>query len=263
MCFAGSRTLGAVLGLVSWWLGSGGTPTAVRDFVARKFKADDVFTAWCKFKECEQLAAGLPVQAPPRHRAETKLAEELVKDITENEKNGGITIVVPATELGLVKGRIEGCISEDRPLAARLESLEDIMKGVVEKLGKVESNQMSMARATQISVQQPVVQQPVVQQPVVQQPVVKQPGPLYQPDQVGSQPQSYAAAAASGLSFASNPLFQMLQGTRPRRNSLSVKRSVSGAARDVDGNTNPEDVFTEVNGRKKKKKEVSTGTATL
>ena len=41
-----------------------------------------------------------------------------------------------------------------------------------------------------------------------------------------------------------------------------MKRSVSGAARDQDGNNLTDEVFKEVN-RKKKKKEISTGTATL
>ena len=68
-------------------------------------------------------------------------------------------------------------------------------------------------------------------------------------------------AAAAGLTFG-QPQVQRLLGARSRRNSLSVKRSVSGAVRDTDGSTVPDEVFTDVN-RKKKKKEFSTGKATL
>ena len=75
-----------VLGLVSWWLGSHNNLEAVRDLVVRNFKADDIFTAWCKLRESCQLEAGQPVHAPPRHRTDVKLAEELVKDVSENEK---------------------------------------------------------------------------------------------------------------------------------------------------------------------------------
>ena len=118
-----------VLGLVSWWLGSQTSPVAVRDLVVRNFKADDIFTAWCKLRESCQLAAGVAVDAPIRHRTEVKLAEELVKDVSETEKNGSITLLVPSTELGLVRGRMDGNVGDVRPVASRLESLEDMMKG--------------------------------------------------------------------------------------------------------------------------------------
>ena len=85
-----------VLGLVSWWLGSHSNLVTVRDLVVRNCKAD-IFTAWCKFKEACQQAAGQPVQAPTRHRTEVKLAEEFVKDVSETEKNGSITLSVPST----------------------------------------------------------------------------------------------------------------------------------------------------------------------
>ena len=227
-----------VLGLVSWWLGSQTSPVAVRDLVVRNFKADDIFTAWCKLRESCQLAAGVAVDAPIRHRTEVKLAEELVKDVSETEKNGSITLLVPSTELGLVRGRMDGNVGDDRPVASRLESLEDMMKGVVEKLTKMESNQ--------VKAPQP---QHVVQPPVV-------PG---QQEQVGQQAEGYAAALASGLSFAH------LLHKGPRRNSLSVKRSVSGVARDTSGRAEErqDEVFTDVVNRKKKKKEISTGTASL
>ena len=237
-----------VLGMVSWWLGSHGDLIPVKDLVVRSFKADDVYSAWCKLREASQLAAGNPVLPPPRHRTDAKLAEELVKDVSENEKNDNITLLVPSSDLGVVRGRMEGNLGDDRPVAARLESLEDMMKGVVDKLAKMESNQDRMVQAPQIQVQPPVVQQPVG---------------IPQHVQGGGQQQSYAAAAATGLSFTSNPLQQLLGGSRgTRRNSVSVKRSVSGAVRDHDGNTVADEVFTEVN-KKKKKKEISTGTSTL
>ena len=68
--------------------------------------------------------------------------------------------MVPSTELGLVKGRIEGNLGDELPVAARLESLEDMIKGVADKLAKMESSQKKMAEAPL-----PVAQPGVVQQP--------------------------------------------------------------------------------------------------
>jgi hypothetical protein len=96
----------------------------------------------------------------------------------------------------------------------------------------------------------------------VRAPVPAVPAPEAVPSQgQGGQQQLYSAAAPAGLPKQ----LQQLLGTRPRRNSLSVKRSISGAPRDSSGNTleMAEEVFTEVNHKKKKKKEISTGTATL
>ena len=91
-----------VLGLVSWWLGSHSNIVTVRELVVRNFKPDDIFIAWAKLREAGQVAAGEPVLLPIKHRAEVKLAEELVKEVTETEKSGIIKMFVPATELGLV-----------------------------------------------------------------------------------------------------------------------------------------------------------------
>ena len=48
-----------------------------------------------------------------------------------------------------MKGRIECNLGDDRPVAARLESLEDMVKEVAEKLAKMESNQEKMAKSPQ------------------------------------------------------------------------------------------------------------------
>ena len=43
----------------------------------------------------------------PLHRAEDKLAEEYVKEVSEIEKNGSMNLVIPASELGLVRGFLD------------------------------------------------------------------------------------------------------------------------------------------------------------
>ena len=106
---------------------------------------DDIFLAWSKLRETSQLLAGMPVSAPPRHRKESKLAEELVKEISGVEKNNTVSLVIPATELGLVRGLLDSNISCERPIATRLESLEDMMKSVVDKLTKMEGDLTTMA----------------------------------------------------------------------------------------------------------------------
>jgi hypothetical protein len=223
----------SVLGLVAWWLGSHTNLVTVKDLVVRNFKGDDIFAAWSKLREACQQAAGQPVQAPTKHRAEVKLAEELVKEVSETEKNGSIHLLVPATELGLVRGRLECNVGDERPVATRLETLEDMVKGVVEKLARMETNQVRAVRDQQ---PQPTGQPQVAAHPVVQ----------------GVQQQNYAAVAAAGLTFPTRQVQQLL-ANRQRRNS--VKRSVSGAPRDHDGNAvnGSEEVFTDVVNRKKKK----------
>ena len=224
----------------------------MRELVVCHFKHEDIFAAWAKLREACQLAAGQPVQVPTKHRSEAKLAEELVKEVFDSDKNGVVSLLIPPAELGLVRMRMESTLGDERPVAARLESLEDMVGGVVEKLARMETNQDKMAK----------VVQPVVQEPAVQQPVAVA---AHQHVQGGGQPQSYAGAAASGLSFVPNPLQHLLAppGGRYRRNS--VKRSISGVPRDSSGNIDDksEEVFTEVTNKKRKKKEVSTGTATL
>ena len=66
-----------VLGLVAWWLGTHNNLVTVRDLVTRNFKAEEIFVAWSKHREACQLQAGEAVQAPTKHKTETKLAEEL------------------------------------------------------------------------------------------------------------------------------------------------------------------------------------------
>ena len=173
-----------VLGVTSWWMGSNTNHS-------RSFKADDIFSAWCKLKEVCQVAAGQPVTAPTKHRTESKLAEELVKDISEVEKNGAMTLVIPSTELGLVKGLLESNVSDERQVATKLESLEDMVKGVVERLTRMEANQAKAVRTPQ-----PV---PVVQTPAV----------VSQQVQTGQQ-QSFAAVNAAGLT---RQVQQLLVGT--------------------------------------------------
>ena len=123
-------------------------------------------------------------------------------------------------------------------MATRLESLEDMVNGVVEKLARMETNQ---ARAVKEQQSRPTVQPQVVAPPAAQ----------------GGQQQNYAAVAAAGLTFPTRQVQQRL-ATRQRRNS--VKRSLSGAPRETDGSVveGSEDVFTDVVNKKRKKKEVST-----
>ena len=234
----------SVLGLVAWWIGCHTNLTTVKDLVVRNFKGDDIFSAWCKLREATQQAAGQPLQVPPRHRSEAKLAEELVKDVSENEKSNSIHLLVPACELGIVRGKLECNTEDERPVASRLESLEDMVKGVMDKLARIETAQKRSVNEQQLSVPQAV---PQVHLGV--------PG--------AQQHQSYAAAAATGRSFA--PQVQQILGNRQRRTSLSVKRSVSGMPRDQGGNVveGSEDVFTDVTNKKKKKKEVFTGKAVV
>ena len=207
-------------------MGSHINHVTVRDLVARSFKADDIYSAWFKLKEVCQVAAGQPVTAPTKHRTESKLAEELVKDISEVEKNGAMTLVIPSTELGLVKGLLESNVSDERPVATKLESLEDMVKGVVERLTRMEANQAKAVRTPQ-----PV---PVVQPPAV----------VSQQVQTGQQ-QSFAAVNAAGLT---RQVQQLLVGTTTGPSPRSVKRSVNGIPKDAAGNTDDitEKVFTEV-----------------
>ena len=248
--------------MIAWWHGSHGDLESVKDLVVRNFRADDIFAAWTKLREACQQAVGEPVQAPTRHRTEGKLAEELVKEVFECEKNGKVTLLVASPDLGIVRARMESVQGDSRPVGARLESLEDMMKSVVDKLSRIESTQEKMAKAPR-----PVAPPLVGQQadgPVehVHLGGGHQKATPVQHVQGEGQQQSYAAAVTTGLSSSYNS-FQHLLGSRAfRRNSLSVKRSVSGAARDQDGNNLTDEVFKEVN-RKKKKKEISTGTATL
>jgi hypothetical protein len=111
-----------------------------KDLVAMSFKPDDIFSEWAKLREACQVAAGQTVVAPPKHRAEVKLAEELVKEVSEAEKNDSMTILIPATELGLVRGLLDSNPGDERPVASRLESLEDMVKGVVDRLARMETN---------------------------------------------------------------------------------------------------------------------------
>ena len=140
----------------------------------------------------------------------------------------------------------------------RLESLEDLMNNVINKLNVIESSQ---PRVNAQQVLQPTVQEVQVsatsqlQVPVAGESQNGTADTVKQPD--------YAAvlAAGLGLSFAQHPARHLLNNKVGRNSS---KRSVSGAIRDKDGNTEDlnEDVFTDVV-RKKKRKEVSMGKATL
>ena len=56
-----------------------------------------------------------------------------------NEKDGKVAIVVASVELGHVKGRIEATIGDDKSVSARLESLEDTMKNLCEKISQMDS----------------------------------------------------------------------------------------------------------------------------
>ena len=89
-----------VLDLVSWWLGSKGNQVAVRELVVCHFKSEDIFAAWAKLREACQLAAGQNVQVPTKHRSEVKLAEELVKEVYESDKNGTVSLLIPPSPTG-------------------------------------------------------------------------------------------------------------------------------------------------------------------
>ena len=231
-----------LLSLISWWIGKHTNLATVRDLVVRSFKSDDMYVAWSKLREVVQQAADQVIQPPPKHRAETKLAEEIVKEVFEVDKAGSIVIVFPPSELGLVKSRMDSNPEDERPVSARLESLEDMMKNVVDKLGKIELSHHSRP------------------QPSFQ--INTPPGPDSQPNVSTTQQSTYAQLAASGLNLVPNQVGQLLRGIASGQRRSS-KRSLSGAIRDNHGNTKEveDDVFTDVN-RKRKKKEVSQGTAT-
>ena len=159
--------------------------------MVRNFKVDDIFAAWSKLREACQLAASQPLQPPPKHRAEVKLAEELVKEVSETEKNGTVTLLVPSSELGLVRGRVDCNVDGERPVATRLESLEDMVKGVVEKLARMENNQ---TKDREMRALQPVAQ-PLGAAPLPGQQGHQQAQGVPQ----DAQQQNYAAAAGAGL----------------------------------------------------------------
>ena len=117
-------------------------------------------------------------------------------------------------------------VEEERPLAVRLESLEDMVKDVVGKLARMESKQARVERSTAAG-----------------------PQPTFSAVQDGNNghPQDYAAAAVRGVTLAPAQVKQLLGAVqRQRRNSL--KRSVGGTTRDTEGNAVGEDdsVFTDV-----------------
>ena len=124
-----------------------------------------------------------------------KLAEELVKEVSETEKGGIIHLLVPSSELGLVRGKLDCNTGDERPVATRLESLEDLVKGVVERLTRMEANQERQVRTQPQAVPQV---------------------------QTGVQPQAhiqnYAAVAAAGLSVVPKQVQQLLS-SRQRRTS--------------------------------------------
>ena len=134
-----------VLGVTAWWIGLHTNPMTVRDLIARWFKSDDIFSAWAKLREACQLAAGQPITARTKHRSEVKLAEELAKEVSEVEKNGTVTLLIPSTELGLVRGLLDSNVGDERPVATRLESLESMVRGVVDRLSRMEANQVKAA----------------------------------------------------------------------------------------------------------------------
>ena len=174
-----------------------------------------------------------------------KLAEELVKEVSETEKRGIIHLLVPSSKLGLVRGKLDCNTGDERPVATRLESLEDLVKGVVERLTRMEANQGRQEKTPPQAV--PQVQTAVQPQAHIQ-----------------DMKQNYAAVAAAGLSLVPKQVQQLLS-SRQRRTSTSVKRSVSGAVRDTHGNAveAADEVFTEVGNRRKKRKELCTGKANL
>ena len=61
---------------------------------------------------------------------------------------GLVHILLPASEFGLVRGKLDCNTEDERPVASRLESLEDMVKTVVEKLAKIESNQTRVVKET-------------------------------------------------------------------------------------------------------------------
>ena len=61
------------------------------------------------------------------------------------EKNGTVTLLIPSTELGLVRGLLDSNVGDERPVATRLESLESMVRGVVDRLSRMEANQVKAA----------------------------------------------------------------------------------------------------------------------
>ena len=99
-----------LLSLISWWIGKHTNVTTVRDLVVRSFKSDDVYVAWSKLREFVQQAADQVIQPPPKHLAETKLPEVLVKEVFKVDKAGSI--------LSLEKSKMDSNIEDERPVSA-------------------------------------------------------------------------------------------------------------------------------------------------
>ena len=70
-----------------------------------------------KLRGGHNLTAGQTVQVPTKHRSEVKLAEELVKEVYESDKNGTVSLLIPSAELGLVRMRMESTVGDERPVA--------------------------------------------------------------------------------------------------------------------------------------------------
>ena len=241
-----------VLGLISWWLGSHTNLGSVSDMAIGKFKVEDLYSAWCALREAVQIAKGETYVVPTKHRSEKKLAEELVKEVNENDKEDIVKLLVPSSELGIIKVRIGACAGDDKAVSARLETLEDMMKNVISKLTVIESSHNNAT--VQNSNSPPVESAAQLQVPTTGDP---------KPASSQQQPDFAAVVAAGlGLGLAQHPACRHPLHNKVRRNS--VKRSVSGAIRDSEGNTEEvsEDVFTDVV-RKKKRKDVSKGTSNL
>ena len=110
----------------------------------------------------------------------------------------------------LVRGRLDCTQGDERPVATRLESIEDMLRGVVDRLTRMETIQNREVR-------------PQVQ--LLEAPAPAAHGPVYNAEGGGRQ-QSYAAATAANISFVPNKQVKQFLNSRERRNS-SVKRSIS------------------------------------
>ena len=63
-----------------------------------------------------------------------------MKEVGQVEKDANVSIVMSPMELGLIRDLIECSSEAERPVATRLESVEDLMKGVIDRLNRIENN---------------------------------------------------------------------------------------------------------------------------
>ena len=122
-----------LLGVVNWWWLKGGKNEVV-NLVLRHFEHAEVYKSSCYVAEtCGWKMPSLHKNSVNRPRALEPSADDLVtmmKVLIDSKKLP--MIVIPASELGRVPLEAVS-VSGERSVSARLESLEECVKGVEKK----------------------------------------------------------------------------------------------------------------------------------